>query len=62
MDMSAGELADAAQSRLEEIWEMIPPAEKKTDLAVYYEDLMRELESITGYEADFEDEYFDEEE
>lgn len=47
-------IARAAQCRLMEIWGLIPKSEKAADpdLKEYYDNLVSELEDVSGYETD----------
>lgn len=53
------ELARIAQHRLMEIWGLISKAEKKADpdLREYYDNIVTELEEISGYETDDDEEF-----
>ncbi len=50
---SKGDLAYAVHSRLEDIWSLIPPADKSENFNIrdYYNDLMAWLENLLGADA-----------
>lgn len=52
--LSTEKIAYAVQCRVEEIWDLISKREKKENscLEEYYDELLRRVESISGYEAD----------
>lgn len=52
--LSNEKIAYAVQCRVEEIWDLISKREKKENscLEEYYDELLRRVESISGYEAD----------
>ena len=56
-------LARAVQCRIMEIWGLISRAEKQDDpdLKEYYDNIVEQLEGVSGFETDEADEYEEEE-
>lgn len=52
-NFSEGELALAVQNSMEELWDLISDQEKRENYLIeeYYEDIMVDLEVVSGYES-----------